>query len=76
MFGDPLPLSPPTAPSSAEDLDNDEENYRDDLRGVSPPPFGPSVVIQRRGPWSDTFGGLDRSETKRRLLGIATKRGS
>ncbi|CAJ1357241.1 unnamed protein product [Effrenium voratum] len=28
-------------------LDDDEEDYRDWLRGVQPPPFGPSVVIQR-----------------------------
>ena len=31
----------------SQDLDNDEEDYRDYLRGLSPPPFGPSVVIQR-----------------------------
>ncbi|CAL1133950.1 unnamed protein product, partial [Cladocopium goreaui] len=29
------------------DLDNCEDDYRDYLRGLQPPPFGPSVVIQR-----------------------------
>ena len=31
----------------SKDLDNCEDDYRDYLRGLQPPPFGPSVVIQR-----------------------------
>lgn len=30
------------------DLYDNEEDYRDYLRGTEPPPFGPSVVIRRR----------------------------
>ena len=32
-------------------LEDDEEDYRDYLRGTQPPPFGPTVVIRRRKRW-------------------------